>query len=398
MLNLLNLQYLTITRLALFSIFLASSIISIAQDREELEDQRFAIIEEIDNTNKLLQETAKNKKTIISDLTIIEKQIQNRRKLLDQIQKEITLIDKNIETSISVKEETEAGLDSLKTQYHSLLRATYREKAMTDPLISLLSAQSVSASFLKNNYFNRLKTFLSNKAEGIKTEQEKLDFEISILNGERNNKTKFLAEIEDQSQMLITEQGRQKVMVSSLKEDENSLKVALKDQKRDREKLNVAIENVINSKFGEAASISSAVNRSEATTSFKNLKGKLNWPVKGGVISSSFGKQRHPTLKNLTINNNGVDIRAPKSSAVKLVADGQIVGVTEMVGYGKTIIVEHQGYYSVYSKLEDVYVSKGNRLSSGDTLGKLAVKNNLSELHFEVWKDNQKLDPEKWLK
>lgn len=393
----LNLLFQINIRLALFSCLLFFFYQTTAQNRIELEAQRFEIIKEIDNTNKLLIETAQNKKVLASDLSIIDKQIQNRKNLLNQIQTEIELIDQNISLTSEKKLTYEANLDSLKNQYQVLLRAVYREKIMKDPLVSLLSSQSMSASFLKNNYFDRLKQFVANKVEAIKTQQAKLDKEINTLRVEKNNKTTFLLETEKQNKLLVNEQDRQKVLIASLREDEESLRLSLELQKKDREEMNIAIENMIKSEFGSESSTVSG-NKADVGNTFAGLKGKLSWPVNGGVISSKYGKQRHPTVKNLTISNNGVDIRAPKGSEVQVIASGKVVSVSEMAGYGKTVIVDHNGYYSVYAKMNQVVVAKGDSIKKDQFIGALIEKNNVSELHFEIWKNNQTLNPETWLK
>lgn len=69
-----------------------------------------------------------------------------------------------------------------------------------------------------------------------------------------------------------------------------------------------------------------------------------------------------------------------------------------MAGYGKTVIVDHNGYYSVYAKMNQVVVAKGDSIKKDQFIGALIEKNNVSELHFEIWKNNQTLNPETWLK
>lgn len=253
----------------------------------------------------------------------------------------------------------------------------------------------MSESFLKSNYYNRLKSFVKNKIAEIDTEKSKLDNEIAQLNAEKQSKTDFLQETERQSQLLLNEQDKHRVMIASLKEDESSLKDLLSEQKVQREEMNIAIEKIIRSEFDDGSTINAP---NEVSGIGAVLPDYLSWPVSGGVITSRYGKQRHPTLRNVTISNNGVDIRAPKGSAVTCVDSGSVVSVSEVAGFGKMIILDHSGYYTVYSKLGTVQVTKGQSLQKGSVLGNLNTENNLSELHFEIWKDNKTLNPEKWLR
>lgn len=377
----------------LLILFVSSSLLG--QDRAELEQRRYDIIEQIDNTNALLELTAKNKTVIVSDLSIMETQIENRTLLLDQIQQEIDIIDIDIDDAEFEKNKSNSRLDSLRQQYNVILRAVYRERALHNPLLSLLSVESVSKSFLKANFYNRLKEYVGDKLNDISREQEKLESEITKLNEDKSTKRIVLQQEAKQSSLLANEIARQKVMIASLKEDEASLNESLSEQRRDREQMNVQIENVIKSEFATIGAVSTP--RSTAS-SFETLKGTMLWPVKGGVVSSKYGKQRHPTMKNLTITNNGIDIRAPLNAEVAAVFEGKVVSVSEMSGFGTTIIVEHKQYYTVYSKLGNSYVQKGEILSTGSALGRLEVKNESSELHFEIWNDNKTQNPTAWLK
>ncbi|WP_235294347.1 murein hydrolase activator EnvC family protein [Portibacter lacus] len=373
------------------TLILLGSFKANAQTREDLEKRRFEIIQQIDDTNELLNLTAKNKKVLISDLAIIDTQINNRKKLLEQIQKEIDLIDRDISINDSLRSEKVIRIDSLKDQYHIVLRAVYRERTLHNPLVALLSAKSVSSSFLKANFYNRLKQYVGEKLKVINDEQYLLDQKIANLNDDKDQKREVLQQVEKQSALLANEQARQKVMIASIQEDESTLKKTLDEQKKDREQMNVQIENVIKSKFTEGIA-------STTVSNFESLKGKMAWPVNGGVVSSKYGKQQHPTMKNLTISNNGIDIRAPLNAQVSAVFEGKVVSVSQMSGFGTTVIIDHNQYYTVYSKLQTATVSKGDEIKIGQNIGVLAVNDDSSELHFEIWNENKTQNPMSWLK
>lgn len=365
-----------------------------AQSRQLLERQRFEIVQEIDKTNKLLKETEKNQKIIFSDLSIIQSQINNRKKLLDQIQKEIDFIDSHSDEKQNNIALLQNELDSLNNQSNIILRSALREKLQRDPIVSFLSIKSMGESFLKMSYYNRLKSFIDLKLQRVSGTTMEIEKEIADLTKEKEQKKNALIEIEKQSELLSNEEDKQRVLISSLKTDEEALKTALKQQLRERESKNIAIENIIKSRFGEESNSFSTAD----VVSLSSMKGKLKWPVEDGIISAKYGKQRHPTLTNLTIVNNGIDIRAALGSQVLAVASGQVVSVSKLAGYGRMIIVNHQEYYSVYSKLEEVFVKKGDVINEGKLLGTLLVRNNSSELHFEIWKGDKTLNPQSWLK
>lgn len=374
-------------------IFLFLGVYAFCQTRQELEDIRFNIIKEIDETNKLLQETEKNRKAMLSDLQVINTQMANRKKLVNQINKEILFLDKEIELKEQSILQSQQTIDSLRSQYDLLLRAMYREKLTRNPIIEFFSDNLWKTIFLRNNYYNQLKQYLNNKLFQISTVQDKLSEEISLLNAEKKTKISYQDEITNQNAILENELDRQKTLIASLKEDEAALKEALEVQKNERERMNVAIEDIINSRFGQE----SLVNTNEGF-SFNQRRGTLNWPVQSGVISSKYGRQPHPTLKNITVSNNGIDIRALNGSEALAVAPGKVVGVTDLAGYGKMIILKHNQYFTVYSKLDSVFVENGDTVEEGTKLGTLSLKNGVSEIHFEIWNNNKTENPENWLK
>jgi septal ring factor EnvC (AmiA/AmiB activator) len=156
--------------------------------------------------------------------------------------------------------------------------------------------------------------------------------------------------------------------------------------------LNKGIEKIIIAELSKPKKSNSNTIAATGAIARKNLL----WPAKG-YISGKFGSQRHPTLKNVKINNNGIDITCKKSATVSVVADGVVIGITSIPGYDNMVIVQHGRYYSVYSKLAKVVVKKNIKVKAGDSLGQL---NNTDspELHFEFWEEKKKLDPQQWLK
>ena len=128
---------------------------------------------------------------------------------------------------------------------------------------------------------------------------------------------------------------------------------------------------------------------------FASNKGKLPWPVSKGLITDRFGTHPHPLLKGITVQNNGIDIKAEPGSAVKSLFNGTVASVTKIPGYDFMVMVRHGLYFTVYSRLQKVSVKKGDEVTTGQLLGHL--NNDEPELHLEIWQDKNKLDPQVWL-
>jgi murein DD-endopeptidase MepM/ murein hydrolase activator NlpD len=130
---------------------------------------------------------------------------------------------------------------------------------------------------------------------------------------------------------------------------------------------------------------------------FEHKKGKLRWPVTEGRIVGRFGNQKHPTLKTVT-QNTGIDIAVGSGTAVTTVADGEVATIWWLPSYGNLVIVNHSGgYRTVYTHLAEIRVGEGTKLKEGDLLGYSGEALEGPRLHFELWKDREKQNPEQWL-
>ena len=136
------------------------------------------------------------------------------------------------------------------------------------------------------------------------------------------------------------------------------------------------------------------------TGDFKKNRGRLPKPVKNGIVTKRFGKQPHPTLPGIEITNNGIDIRTERNADVFAIFEGKVVSKQFIPGYQNMLIIQHGEYYSVYSNLENVTVKKGEQIGTMEKIGTVAIdrKSNVSEVHFEVWRDKIRLNPEDWVK
>jgi murein DD-endopeptidase MepM/ murein hydrolase activator NlpD len=119
--------------------------------------------------------------------------------------------------------------------------------------------------------------------------------------------------------------------------------------------------------------------------------------VSEGTVVAHFGNQRHPTLKTIT-QNIGVDIAVKPGSDVRSVAGGEVATIWWLPSFGNLIIVHHYGgYRTIYSHLAEILVAEGQKVAEGEVLGVSGESIDGPRLHFEIWKDREKLNPEHWL-
>jgi murein DD-endopeptidase MepM/ murein hydrolase activator NlpD len=132
---------------------------------------------------------------------------------------------------------------------------------------------------------------------------------------------------------------------------------------------------------------------------FISNKGKLPWPVESGVISSSFGEHPHAVLDGIKVKNNGIDIATKKGSSARAVFNGIVTSIIVITNTNKAVLIRHGDYFTVYSNLESVSVSKGQTVTTKQRIGTVYTgdSDGKTELHFEVWEGKLLCNPALWL-
>ena len=388
------------------------------QSKEQLEKERKKLIQDIEKTKKYLESTTKTKQTTLKDLKAISVQVDNRKKLTSTISGEISASDQKIIDNNHKIDSLSKNLTRLNEQYLQMQRYTYLRQLSNNKWSYLLSSANLNTFLLRWRYRAQFEAFNQKKQaeiNGLRLEIEKNNQEITKI---KEEKGKLLEQEKQEASTLEKEKAAKDKMLMEISSKESTLKKELEKKKGEREKLNAAIERVINEQLRLAREKAAATSSTASATSkaekkenklddasvklaaeFSQNKNKLPWPVSSGFISSGFGVQPHPTIKGVTIENNGIDITGKGSKDVKCVFNGEVVGVTKVPGYNHMVIVRHGNYYSVYSNLSEVYVKQGSKLSGQQSIGKISSdENGDAELHFELWKDKTKLNPEAWLR
>lgn len=371
-----------------FSFLLATNVLS-GQSRTQLEVERNRIIEQIEQTSKNLEETSTNKKATLSDLKAIENQIGNRKKLIKNIQNQLRKADNTIARNIVKIDSLDGNITQLDKQYQKLAHSLYLRELAGNKWAYVFSASSVNDAFLRWRYSKQFELYAIQKTEQVLSLKGKINNKTDSVKEEKAYTQKLLSEEKRSYEKLEKDQKRKDDILAKLKKEESELKKDLSKKKKQREKLNREIERIILAELSKA---------SESTVLSADIKNKrLGWPAKG-FISGRFGNQPHPTIKNVRINNNGIDITCKKSATISATANGKVISVTTIAGYGNMVIIKHgSDYYSVYSKLAHIIVNKDEMIQTGQTIGRLGEES-APELHFEFWNGKEKLDPAKWLR
>lgn len=174
-----------------------------------------------------------------------------------------------------------------------------------------------------------------------------------------------------------------------IKTAEKEVKIAVKAEKEDANKPKPLVEAYKQSAQAEA----------NLSSNFANNKGKLPMPITGTYsVVGHYGTYTVEGLKSVTLDNKGIDIRGTAGCMARSIFDGEVSSVFQ---YGATyiIMVRHGSYISVYSGLSSVAVSKGAKVTTKQSLGKVGVDaDGHYTLHFQLRKESSRLNPEQWVR
>ena len=382
-------------------ILLLISIISDAQTRKELEQKKGKTEEELKLSNQILNETEQSKIAGINKLLIIKKRISLREQLIQDISNQINLIDKQISTKSELISNLENEIKILKEEYAKLIYFAYKNRSNYDKLMFILAANDFNQAYRRIKYIQQYTNYRQKQASQIVYKQKELEYEINSLRETKNEKILLLSDKEKEKLQLPNEQVKEDTEIAKLKKKEREIRNKIEDYKRAMKKLESEIADLIARELEENKMLKGLSVSDEAISKgFKNSKGKLDWPIERGIIIREFGENKHPFLKGIIINNEGVDIKTSKDEHIRSIYDGVVKRVFPVPGANMAVIIRHGHYLTLYSNIVNVRVKTGDVVKKGQYIGDIYYTkddDNSAVLHLRIYEETQVLNPKIWL-
>jgi len=384
-------------------------IILFSQSREELEKQRIATEAEIKYTNDLIINTERNKKSSYNKVLLINSKINNRKEIISSIEKEIQYLSSSISNRQNLIELLENDLDSLMNDYSKIIYYSYLSRNSNNKLMFILASENINIAYKRMMYYQQYTKFRKEQANNIIVSKNELAHEMAqleILVEEKNN---LLLDKRKESSKLLTEKEQKDKEIKLLTGKEKDLKNKLKAQYNLSSRLQKEIQRIIEEEAKKAAELLKKKNTGKFQLTpdelliadiFAKNQRNLPWPTARGTITGVFGEQPHPFLSGVKIRNDGIDISTNEGATIRSVYDGTVSRVFVIPGAHKTVIIRHGNYLTVYSNLKEVFVNQGDKVKTKQDIGVVYTDNDIdhkSVLQFQIWKENEKLDPSEWL-
>lgn len=382
------------------------------QSKNELEKQKQQLLKDIEYTNRLLQDTEKNKKKTLNELTLMKAKIDQRQQLINTVSSQAKLVERQIGETQVIVGAMEQDLRHLKEEYGKMLFYTYRNQNKYDRLMFILSSKDINQAYKRIKYFQQYAKHRQEQAAAIEAVQKALNARNDELKAKKRELSMLVEDSEREKLKLSAEREERDKLVHELQDKEKELRQEIKRKDREAKKLESAIARIIEEEIRKARAKAEktetkvtksgfALTPEEMTLSnnFVDNRARLPWPAERGVITSTFGEHPHPTLRDIKTVNNGVDITTEPGTRARAVFDGTVSAVIAIPGAHKAVIVRHGEYLTVYANLENVEVKMGDKVNVKQSLGTVVTdtEENRTVLHFELWKGAEKQNPALWI-
>lgn len=377
--------------------------------KSQLQKEKQLNLEKIRETERILQETSTRKKNSIGELSALNQRISQQEDLIASINQEIRLLDADIRENQEIVEALEADVDNLKKEYAAMVFSAQKAGGRINKLTFLFSAPSFDQFMMRLKYMKQYGKARQEQAAAIGRFQNLLNEQIRQNEAIRNAKNELLADEIAENKNLASLKDKQKVLVRTLQKEEKKLRSDIEDTRKAVAQLDALIEEIVKEEIEraerearEARRKATASKANESATalsnSFEENKKKFTWPATG-FVSQKFGKQNHPALKGIVINNNGINIQTKSDEKVRCIFNGEVRKVALIGVLGNSVIINHGDYFSVYAGLKEVFVKRGEQVTTNQEIGQVLMNSEgVSELKFMIYKNNTALDPQQWLK
>lgn len=439
-----------VTRLVLCILLLSFSFHSFAQQatKEELQRQTQDLLKEIEAMRQTLEATKKDKKSTLVILRSIQHKIELRNQIINNIKGEVYYVEKDIIRTYRDIDTLKQELKLLKDQYAQSVVYAYKNRSNYNFLNFLFSASHFSDVLRRISYLKTYRSYREQKAGDIARTQDQLQKKIASLTGKREEKNRALQEQGKQMTALESEKEEQDKAIASLKAKENELNASIKRREKERQKIQNAIAAVIKREKEQAMrearaaeakrkADQDAANKANANTAssatsgsvkiatpppvqkkpreqsvlentpeglivsqkFEDNKGRMPWPVDRGDIVLHYGTNYIPgKTRQIVVPSDGISIETTIGASVKVIFDGEIASVSNL-GDKQLIIVKHGKYFTTYSNLQSVNVSRGQKVSTGQVIGSAGANDEgIGTVDLQMDTERGTINPEQWIR
>ena len=424
--------------IGILGLFCMPSMAQSTRKIRELERQHAELQKQISQSESLLQSTKKDVKSQLSNLTLLSGQIDERKKYIATIENDVNVIQREVDRLQVELNTLKKELADKKDNYEQSVKYLYHNRSIQEKLMFIFSADNLNQMYRRMRYVRQYADYQRMQGLEVERKQRQVRDKQKVLVASREAKRKLLEAGQAEKVKLEAQEKERKGLLASLQKKQRTIQGEINQKRRSADKLNAQIDKLIAIEIEKArkraeeearrkATAENGRNKKEGTNSetpakgqnipsskmgefkidsedrrlsgvFEQNKGKLPIPITGAyMIVGHYGQYQVDGLRNVRLDNKGVDIRGKQGAQARAIFNGEVSAIFQYNGLSN-VLIRHGSYISVYCNLQSVLVRKGSKVNTRDVIGQVHTdKEGNTILHFQLRKETAKLNPEIWL-
>ena len=412
-----------------------TSVMWSQSQQDKLEQRKAQIQKEIRDNEKMLQSVKSKEKSAMNVFMIQKNKIRLKENLINTTEKQTKLLANDMYINQLKINKLNKELIVLKQDYAKMIVKSYKSRSEQSRAMFILSSETFLQAYKRAQYLKQYTNFRKSQGEEIKSKSTDLIVINKKINSQKIVKQKLLAENVKERTVLEKEKVEQEKLVNEIKKDKNRIVSDIRKKQKESKTIDRQIDRIIREAIAEAnrkaaiekakakalAEKSKATQKEVAATAakepvsssrieltpesklvadnFRSNRGNLPWPVDKGFISLGYGDQPHPIYNSLVIHNSGVEITTNDGASALAVFGGEVFSVMVVSPVNKVVMIQHGDYFTVYQNLSSVNVSKGDKVSIKQSIGRIRTNGDTGKtvLKFLLLQNTTTNDPKSWL-
>ena len=405
----------------------------------ELESKRGALQKQISETESILKDTKKDVGSQLNSLAVLTGQIEERKRYIIAINNDVEAIERELTSLQRQLNGLQKDLKDKKKKYEASVQYLYKNKSIEEKLMFIFSAKNLGQTYRRMRYVREYATYQRLQGEEILKKQEQIRKKKVEREQVKAAKESLLKEREGEKTKLEAQEKEQRTLVANLQKKQRGLQGEINKKRREANQLNARIDKLIAEEIERARKRAEEEARREAAArkkaegkesqtagtgttvktnskpletytmskadrelsgNFAANRGKLPMPISGAyIITSHYGQYAVEGLRNVKLDNKGIDIQGKPGAQARAIFDGKVAAVFQLNGLFN-VLIRHGNYISVYCNLSSASVKSGDMVKTKQSIGQVfsdGTDNGRTVLHFQLRREKEKLNPEPWL-
>lgn len=409
----------------------------------DLEGKRGALQKQIADTESILKDTKKDVGSQLNGLAALTGQIEERKRYILAINRDVDAIEQELTSLNRQLNRLQNDLKDKKKKYEASVQYLYKNKSIEEKLMFVFSAKNLGQTYRRMRYVREYATYQRLQGEEILKKQEQIRKKKQEQQQVKAAKEGLLKERESEKAKLEAQEKDKRTLVTNLQKKQKGLQNEINKKRKEANQLNARIDRLIAEEIERARKRAEEEARREAEArrktdgkedkssgsevaskptptakakpldaysmnkedrdlsgSFTANRGKLPMPISGPyIIASHYGQYDVEGLRNVKLDNKGIDIQGKPGAQARAIFDGKVAAVFQLNGLFN-VLIRHGNYISVYCNLASASVKSGDTVTTKQTIGQVfsdGTDNGRTVLHFQLRREKEKLNPEPWL-